>query len=143
MSLDIHKFMHQLITIIIIFLRDKKMSAHGATAKFVPIATLIQTRETVVGKFIRTIGELHEHNIQKEQLVLKDTDSDSTLVIDSSLIQPFPFRQRILYQFIGEARHGTDNQVILRAYVYRCVEGLNLELYKQSHELRSCSHFTV
>lgn len=119
------------------------MSAHGASAAFIPIATLIHTGETAVGKFFRTIGELYEHNIQKVQLVLKDIDSDSTLVIDSSLIEPFPFRQRILYQFIGEARLGTDNQVILRAYVYRCVEGLNLELYKKSHELRTCSLRTV
>ena len=115
------------------------MSAYGASATFIPIATLTHAGENAAGKFFRTIGELHEHDVQKGQLVIKDTDSDATLVIDSSLIEPFPFRQRILYQFIGEVRLGTDNQVILRAYVYRCVEGLNLELYKKSLELRSCS----
>ena len=115
------------------------MCVPGVTATFIPIATLLHTGGTtsIVGKVYRTIGELQEHNIQKGQLVIKDTNSDSVLVIDSSLIEPFPFRQRVLYQFIGEARIGSDSQIILRAYVYRCVEGLNLDIYKQSHELRS------
>ena len=109
-----------------------------SSAAFVPIAVL-RYGEIPVGKLLRTIGELQEHNIQKQQLVIKDADSDSTLVIDCSLIEPFPFRQRIIYQFIGEVRVGSDSQLILRAYVYRCVEGLNLDMYKKVHELRSRS----
>lgn len=112
------------------------MSNGISAAIFTPIATIIRYEETHVGKFLRTIGELQEHFILDERLVIKDAESGSTLVIDSKLIEPFPFRQRVLYQFIGEVRLEPQGQVILRAYVYRCVEGLDLKLYEQSHEFR-------
>ena len=87
---------------------------------------------------VRTIGLLQQYNVRDSQIWIKDMKSSLELAVDSSVIEPFPFKQNAVYQFIGElnGRSGSTNGIVLRAYVYRCVDSLDLDVYLQAHTLR-------
>jgi len=92
------------------------------------------------GRIVRTIGLLLRYDVNTSQIWIKDATSLLELAVDSSMIEPFPFRPNALYQFIGEldgsGRSGKTGGVVLKAHAYRCVDKLDLDMYMQAHTLR-------
>lgn len=60
-------------------------------------------------------------------------DKTNVLSVDCALLQPIRLTKGWLYHFIGEADWREESrQLILRAQVYRCLEGLDFQNYKKS-----------
>ena len=58
-----------------------------------------------------------------------------SLSIDTEYLTPFSHRLQSLYMFIGEL-HFYGEDVVLKARVASCVDGLDLKLYRQVIEQR-------
>ena len=108
-------------------------------SKFVPLE-LLATLAVAVGSRIRTIGKVCVHDVRKEQLVIRAVDCKAEFTVDCRLIEPFPKDPHVLYQFIGELVRTEEEQgrgrVVLKAVTYRCVNGLNFDLYKRAQSAR-------
>ena len=109
------------------------------SSQFMTISDILSNDPTNVhGSMVRTIGLLQRYNVRDSQIWIKDIKSSLELAVDSSVIEPFPFKQNAAYQFIGElnGRTGSADDIVLRAHVYRCVDSLDLDVYLQAHALR-------
>ena len=105
-------------------------------SQFMTIPDILSGNPAAVhGNMVRTIGLLQQYNVRDSQIWIKDIKSSLELAVDSSVIEPFPFKQNAVYQFIGEL-NGRSGGIVLRAHVYRCVDSLDLDVYLQAHTLR-------
>jgi hypothetical protein len=60
--------------------------------------------------------------------------------VNTKYIEPFPFRAGSLYLFIGEMEKDWERDAIsFSPKVYRCVDGLNVQLYHKVREERDQS----
>ncbi|GAB2215356.1 hypothetical protein Drorol1_Dr00019739 [Drosera rotundifolia] len=84
------------------------------------------------GASLRVTGKLTEYAVETAEAVI--ADGSATLRIDAKHLK-LNFRLGSLYQFIGELDIQLDNQVILKARVGRNVDGMDLDLYRQSLQL--------
>ena len=91
------------------------------------------------GKMIRTMGSLRRYEVKRSQIWLKDWKSVLELVIDSRVIEPVSIRQNSMYQFIGEldSSGARGSGAVLKALVYRCVDGLDMDLYMKALAVKS------
>ena len=134
-------------------------------ALFMPISTLVQYRSTtqtskrsvqlpsesstteivppshaLKGRMTRVIGRLHVYNILTSRMWIQDVkDLTMYLVIDTSRIEPFSFNEGSLFQFIGELDEEEiegKKMLVLRTLLYRCVEGLDMDMYLRAHAAR-------
>ncbi|KAJ3676116.1 hypothetical protein LUZ60_003528 [Juncus effusus] len=86
------------------------------------------------GQSLRVIGKLESFEIETGIVVI--SDGGFKLKIDMQHLRDFNFRTGSLYQFIGELKFGHDNDAMLEARIGRNVDGLDLNLYKQSLQIR-------
>lgn len=109
------------------------------------------------GRMLRTIGRLDHYSVKDSQVAITDWCSSLELVLDCRLVEPFPFKKGSLFQFIGEivaggggggesgersevlggglkGGGGGGESVILRVYSYRCVDGLDMDIYIKALE---------
>lgn len=86
------------------------------------------------GKMIRTTGSLRRYEVKRSQIWLKDWKSVLELVIDSRVIEPVSIRRNSIYQFIGEL---DSSGAVLKALVYRSVDGLDMDLYMKALAVKS------
>ncbi|KAK8961234.1 hypothetical protein KSP40_PGU017245 [Platanthera guangdongensis] len=63
-------------------------------------------------------------------------DGGATLLIDTQHLRDISFRPGSIYQFIGELHISQDSQAVLEARVGRNVDGIDLNLYHQTIQLR-------
>lgn len=108
-------------------------------SQFMTISDILSNDPANVhGSMVRTIGLLQRYNVRDSQIWIKDIKSSLELAVDSSVIEPFPFKQNAVYQFIGElnGRSASAKDIVLGAHVYRCVDSLDLDVYLQAHALR-------
>ena len=96
--------------------------------------------EDIHDSMVRIVGRLLRYDTKNSQVWLGHFEPPYLeFPIDCSLIQPFPYSHGTLYQFIGEvdgsgkACKGT----VVRALAYRCVEGLNMEVYIRALAVRN------
>ena len=94
--------------------------------------------EEVHGNIVRTIGRLKKYDIKKSELQIEDFKTSLELVIDSQVIEPFPFKQDALYQFLGELDGSRNGTITLIAHVYRCVDDLDMNVYLKACSIRNC-----
>ena len=90
---------------------------------------------------IRTIGRLSECDLGKSLVWIEDPKEASgshKVIIDCSRITPFPFQNQLglLYQFIGEVDGSQDKPVMIKALLYRCCEGLDVDVFTQAYTTR-------
>jgi len=79
---------------------------------------------------IRVVGYFQSY---LSDSLIRIEDEASFLSVDCALLQPIRLTKGWLYHFIGEADWRDESrQLILRAQVYRCLEGLDLQNYKKS-----------
>ena len=90
------------------------------------------------GKMIRTIGSLQKYEVKRSLIWLKDWKSVLQLVVDSRVIEPITIKQNSIYQFIGEldSSGARSSGVVLKALVYRCMDGLDLDIYMKALAMR-------
>ena len=82
------------------------------------------------GRVLRVVGYLHSYLSDN---IIHIEDGASFLSVDCALLQPVQFTKGCLYHFIGEADWREDGgKLILRAQVYRCLEGLDFQNYKRA-----------
>ena len=108
-------------------------------AKFMSVSDItLQASPDLHGVMIRTIGRLHVHDYDVQQNLVWIQDpkiSSHKLAIDCSRIAPIPFQDQhgLLYQFIGEIQCNQDKPAIIKALLYRCCEGLDIDVYIQAY----------
>lgn len=82
------------------------------------------------GRVLRVVGYFHAY--LSENIVHIEDDANF-LSVDCALLQPVQLTKGYLYHFIGEADWNDSNgQLILRAQVHRCLEGLDFQNYKRA-----------
>ena len=112
-----------------------------APASFISVPGIQAAKpEDIHNKMLRTIGRLLRYETKDSIVWLGHYEPPYLeLAIDCSLVQPFPYSQGALYQFIGEvnARGRTHCGVAVRALAYRCVEGLDMSVYTRALAVRN------
>lgn len=97
--------------------------------------------EDIHDSMVRTVGRLLRYETKNSLVWLGHYEEPhSELVIDCSLIQPFPYSHGALYQFIGEVDMSgklMNSGLTVRALAYRCVEGLDMRLYTRALSIRN------
>ena len=115
------------------------MSRQPAT--FFTVAELQACKsEDIHDRMVRIIGRLLRYETKQSLVWLGHYElPHSELAIDCSLVQPFPYSQGALYQFIGEVDGSgrLDCGLTVRALSYRCVEGLDMNLYTRALTIRN------
>ncbi|KAL2464163.1 hypothetical protein Fot_52119 [Forsythia ovata] len=84
------------------------------------------------GASIRVTGKLQEFNVEVAVAVL--VDGSATLKVDTQHLN-LNLHMSSIYQFIGELQIDASNEAILKARVGRNVDGMDLNLYRQSLQL--------
>ncbi|KAM7278065.1 hypothetical protein ACFE04_005199 [Oxalis oulophora] len=85
------------------------------------------------GASIRVTGKLQEYSV--ETAIATIADEGAILMINTQHLRDLSFRVGSIYQFIGELHFQLDNVAILQARVGRNVDGIDLDLYRQSLQL--------
>lgn len=88
----------------------------------------------LLGKSVCVTGRLSEHEVSSCMAKLLDPQNKADMSIDTSLIEPFEARSGSLFQMIGELERGKQGDVVLKARVVRCVDGLDMALYRKAVE---------
>ena len=82
------------------------------------------------GRVLRVVGYFHAFLSDN---IVHIQDGANLLSVDCALLQPVQLSKGCLYHFIGEADWSNSNrELILRAQVYRCLEGLDFQNYKRA-----------
>ena len=117
---------------------------HGRVypAKFLSVSDILNsTSPDIHGVMIRTIGRLFGYDLTTNQVWIQDPKKTSyELGIDCSRIAPFTFGDKcgLLYQFIGEVDcNNQDKPTIIKALLYRCCEGLDIDVYVQAYSTKN------
>eukprot|EP01134_Creolimax_fragrantissima_P004467 CFRG4467T1 len=105
------------------------------SAEVLIIQEIRQLKKGIDSLSVRTIGKVVEVNIQSDWVLIDHNSWE--LRVDTSLLEPLPFRNNSLFQFIGELQllkepthtPTDDGCVVLKARIGRCVDGLDLGLY--------------
>ncbi|KAL5996231.1 hypothetical protein ACLOJK_026305 [Asimina triloba] len=82
------------------------------------------------GASLRVTGKLQEYSVETATAVI--VDGSTSLKIDTQHLRDLNFRKGSIYQFIGELHIRAEND----ARVGRNVDGIDLNLYHQSLQLR-------
>ncbi|XP_010528911.1 PREDICTED: CST complex subunit TEN1 [Tarenaya hassleriana] len=85
------------------------------------------------GASLRITGKLREYSV--ETAVALVADGETVLNVDTQHLRDLSFRVGSIYQFIGELHIEPGNEAILRARTGRNVDGIDLNLYRQSIKL--------
>lgn len=89
--------------------------------------------ENLEGKSVRINGKLDEHDAEACTARLVDPHSGKNLVVNTMLIEPFSAKKGSLFQMIGELDClNSRNKVVLKARVVRCVDGLDMTMYRKA-----------
>ncbi|XP_031498160.1 CST complex subunit TEN1 isoform X2 [Nymphaea colorata] len=86
------------------------------------------------GSSLRVTGKLKEYSVESAIAVI--VDGSANLKVDTQHLRDINFTVGSIYQFIGELLIESDDNVLLQARVGRIVDGIDLNLYYQSLELR-------
>ncbi|KAF6986750.1 hypothetical protein CFC21_004470 [Triticum aestivum] len=82
------------------------------------------------GASLRVTGILQSYDLDSAVAVIQD--GSARLKIDTQHLRDISFRSSSMFQFIGELLIRPNNDAILQARVGRNVDGLDLNLYRQS-----------
>lgn len=115
-----------------------------AAGSFISFADLLATSDPSEYGLLRVIGRLERYDIKHSLMWLQDNQAPSLKVaISVSNIEPVASRLGTLYQFIGEVNYrdvpiGSESErcVTMTALAYRCMDGLDMDIYMKSHLAR-------
>jgi hypothetical protein len=95
----------------------------------------------------RVLGTISNYDIHHNLAILSQPGSLSSLLIDTTLLLKFSFKESSVYEFFGELYDrvlppgfeglaGVRSNIILRPIFKRNLDGVDLELYEQVEALR-------
>lgn len=100
------------------------------------IEEIVEQMKTVDldGQAVCVTGRLKEHDVINCLAKLTDPQTKADLHVNTVLIEPFDARFGSLFQMIGELENRGSNSVVLKARVVRCVDGIDMILYRKALE---------
>ncbi|XP_038062460.1 CST complex subunit TEN1-like [Patiria miniata] len=104
-----------------------------ACGKIVRLSELMEGSSEVTGH-VRILARLQSYDCIKQQAVVCNVERNCNhqLLIDTRLVEPFHARAGSVFQFLGEIDYGENAQIILRARVVRCVDGVDVAMYNKA-----------
>ena len=119
----------------------EKMSVSRLVAVFTTVPEMQACPpEEIHDSMVRVVGRLLRYETKDSLVWLGHYEPPYLeLPVDCSLVQPFPFSQGALFQFIGEvdgSGRTCGGRLTLRALAHRCVEGLDMALYRKALAVR-------
>ena len=122
--------------------RSEDMSVQRLVAVFSTVPELHAcTPEEIHDSMVRVVGRLLRYETKDSLVWLGHYEPPYLeLPVDCSLVQPFPFSQGALFQFIGEvdgSGRTCGGRLVLRALAHRCLEGLDMTLYRKALAIRN------
>ena len=120
----------------------EKMSVSRLVAVFTTVPEMQACPpEEIHDSMVRVVGRLLRYETKDSLVWLGHYEPPYLeLPVDCSLVQPFPFSQGALFQFIGEvdgSGRTCGGRLTLRALAHRCVEGLDMALYRKALAVRN------
>ncbi|XP_071172524.1 CST complex subunit TEN1-like [Mytilus edulis] len=95
---------------------------------------IVENGYTMDGLSVRINGRLLQHDFQNCRAFLADPKTGCSLKVNTSLIEPLE-EAGSLFQLIGELSH-SGGETILNARLVRCIDGMDLVIYKKALELQ-------
>ncbi|CAN1197963.1 CST complex subunit TEN1, partial [Linum perenne] len=111
----------------------KLMAARAAIKSGTPVSLAELSPESPFfndGASLRVTGKLQDYSIETGVATL--VDGDAKLEIDTQHLREVTFRTGSTFLFIGELLIKPDNEAVLQARVGRNVDGMDIDLYRQS-----------
>ena len=124
----------QIISAVPTCMKMNMASGEEIFSPFVPLSEVKNTKE----KFVRTIG--YAKNLEAASELLTIEYNGHMTLVDIRYIHPFTYKPDVLFQFVGELRReqvGDNTNIVLRAQVYRNMDGLDPELYHKVQAIRN------
>ncbi|XP_028572772.1 CST complex subunit TEN1 [Podarcis muralis] len=86
------------------------------------------------GKTLRTFGRLHSYDVVSSQAILtaQHTSVQYCIQVCTKFVEPFQAQLGALYIVLGETEHKEGNEMVIKARVLTCVEGINLQLLEKA-----------
>ncbi|XP_034960408.1 CST complex subunit TEN1 [Zootoca vivipara] len=86
------------------------------------------------GKTLRTFGRLHSYDVVSSQAILtaQHTSVQHCIQVCTKFVEPFQAQLGALYIVLGETEHKEGNEMVIKARVFTCVEGINLQLLEKA-----------
>ncbi|KAM6468990.1 CST complex subunit TEN1 [Liasis olivaceus] len=87
------------------------------------------------GKVLRTFGRLHSYDMAISQAILttQHTSGQHCIPVCTKFVEPFQAQLGSSYIVLGETEF-KEGEMVLKARVFTCVEGINLQLLEKAIE---------
>ena len=96
-----------------------------------------KTFEQLENKSLKVTGRLLEYEVTLSRAKLVDGQNKSSILVDTTLIEPFDVLPGNLCQVIGEVNTVSElHQPLLRARIIRSVDNLDLILYEKAIKIQ-------
>ncbi|KAF7248962.1 CST complex subunit TEN1 [Varanus komodoensis] len=88
------------------------------------------------GKTLRTFGRLQSYDMVSSQAILTSQHASvqHCIRVCTKFVEPFQAQLGSLYVALGEAEFEEGEAMVLKARVFTCVEGMNLQLLEKAIE---------
>lgn len=96
----------------------------------------INSESVPEGRTLRTYGRLHSYDMVNSQATFTAQHSSVCYCIRvcTKFVEPFQAQLGSLYIALGETEYSNGKELILKARVITCVEGMNLQLLEKAIE---------
>ncbi|XP_061472233.1 CST complex subunit TEN1 [Rhineura floridana] len=86
------------------------------------------------GKSLRTFGRLYSYDVVSSQatLTVQHTSVQHCIRVCTKFVEPFQAQLGALYIVLGETECKDGKEMVLKARVFTCVEGINLQLLEKA-----------
>nr|XP_060620627.1 CST complex subunit TEN1 [Anolis sagrei ordinatus]XP_060620628.1 CST complex subunit TEN1 [Anolis sagrei ordinatus] len=86
------------------------------------------------GKTLRTFGRLHSYDMTSSQAIItaQHASVQHSIWVCTKLVEPFQAHLGSPYLVLGETECGEGENVIVKARIFTCVEGINLQLLENA-----------
>lgn len=103
--------------------------------KFAPHVAIRELNLETLSGLVRVVG--FARGFQSDAQILELEYDRGTVLVDVKYVHPFWYKPSALFQIIGEAkRQAEGGQWVLKAYLYRNMDGLDHKLYHKVLNLR-------
>ncbi|XP_020660713.1 CST complex subunit TEN1 [Pogona vitticeps] len=88
------------------------------------------------GETLRTFGRLCSYNTVSSEAILtaQHTSVQYQIRICTKFVEPFQAQLGSVYIVLGETEYGESEEVVVKARVFTCAEGINLQLLQKAIE---------
>ncbi|XP_048347999.1 CST complex subunit TEN1 isoform X1 [Sphaerodactylus townsendi] len=86
------------------------------------------------GQALRTFGRLYSYDLVNSEAILtaQHNSVQHHISVCTKFVEPFQAQLGSLYIVLGETELGNGEKITLKARVFTCVEGMNLQLLEKA-----------